>query len=355
MEEKDNIEKEKATASPEISKPTNSEKPELSNQNIYEHYQKENTQLSQDSEKEGQNKNQQKSALEIEQNLSNNINNSNEKTKRHRRRKDEINERNFKCPDCEKCYSSGPALTNHRKTKHGYGNNGEKKNRGRPKRDDQNENAQISPLNKFNNFFLDENRRPPSSGESTEDKTISLDTVKSFSEKIFNQCKDEIFQDLTEINQYPFYKLIIDNWDKKDPFPNKECYSDPKLSDISSKIQTYSLDELFFLYLNEFAIKTNKEYFWFMLKFVILFRECINSLRNNLVKKEHQSENKKFYSEIYNAETVPDICNDFFVDFMEPKNFFGLHKEELIELIQHFCYWLYLNQYTQSHLALLDN
>ena len=290
MEEKDKIEKEKATASPEISKPTNSEKPELSNQNIYEHYQKENTQISQDSEKDGQNKNQQKSALEIEQNLSNNnINNSNEKTKRHRRRKDEINERNFKCPDCEKCYSSGPALTNHRKTKHGYGNNGEKKNRGRPKRDDQNESAQMSPLNKFNNFFLDENRRPTSSGESTEDKNISLDTVKAFSEKIFNQCKDEIFQDLTEINQYPFYKLIIDNWDKKDPFPNKECYSDPKLSDISSKIQTYSLDELFFLYLNEFANKTNKDYFWFMLKFIILFRECINSLRNNLVKKEHQS------------------------------------------------------------------
>ena len=92
-----------------------------------------------------------------------------------------------------------------------------------------------------------------------------------------------------------------------------------------------------------------------MLKFTILFRECINTLRNNLVKQEHQSENKKFYSEIYNAETVPDICNDFFVDFMEPKNFYGLHKEELIELIQHFCYWLYSNEYTQSHLTLLDN
>ena len=357
MEEKDKIEKEKANAPPDISKPTNSEKPELSNQNIYEHYQKESTQINLGPEKGGQNKNQQKSSQENEQSISNNnnINNSNEKTKRHRRRKDEINERNFKCPDCEKCYSSGPALTNHRKTKHGYGNNGEKKNRGRPKRDEQNENAQISPISKFNNFFLDENRRPTSSGQSTEDKIITLDIVKAFSEKIFNQCKDEIFQDLAEINQYSFYKLIIDNWDKENPFPSKECYSDPKLSDKPTKIQTYSLDELFFLYLKEFANKTNKDYFWFMLKFTILFRECINTLRNNLVKQEHQSENKKFYSEIYNAETVPDICNDFFVDFMEPKNFYGLHKEELIELIQHFCYWLYSNEYTQSHLTLLDN
>lgn len=346
-------EKEKATTSPEIPKPTHPEKQELDNQNIYEHYQKENTQISQESEKECQNKNSQ----ENEQNASinNNNNNSNEKTKRHRRRKDEINERNFKCPDCEKRYSSGPALTNHRKMKHAYGNNGEKKNRGRPKRDDQNESVQINPLNKFKNFFLDEIRKPLSSEQSSDDKAISIDKVKEISEKIFNQCKDEIFENPAEINQYSFYKLLTDNWDKEEPFPNKECYSDPNISETPCKIITYSLDELFFLYLKEFASKTNKDYFWFMLKFVILFRERINTLRNNLVKKEHQSENKKVYSEIYNAETVPDICNDFFVEYMEPKNFFGMHKDELIELIQHFCYWLYLNQYTQSHLTLLDN
>ena len=48
-----------------------------------------------------------------------------EKVKRHRRGKNEINDRNYRCPDCDKCYLSGPALTTHRKTKHGYGINGE--------------------------------------------------------------------------------------------------------------------------------------------------------------------------------------------------------------------------------------
>jgi len=43
----------------------------------------------------------------------------NEKAKRHRRTKDEITERQYQCPDCDKCYLSGPALTTHRKTKHG--------------------------------------------------------------------------------------------------------------------------------------------------------------------------------------------------------------------------------------------
>ena len=48
-----------------------------------------------------------------------------EKSKRHRRTKDEITERQFQCPDCDKCYLSGPALTTHRKTKHGYELNNE--------------------------------------------------------------------------------------------------------------------------------------------------------------------------------------------------------------------------------------
>ena len=91
-----------------------------------------------------------------------------------------------------------------------------------------------------------------------------------------------------------------------------------------------------------------------MIKFVVLFRECINTLRQKYVRKEEQSLNKTLYTQIYNAETVPEICNDFFVEFMDPFNYFELNKDELIELIQHFCYWLFSHQYTQLHLTLLD-
>ena len=97
------------------------------------------------------------------------------------------------------------------------------------------------------------------------------------------------------------------------------------------------------------------EFFWFMIKFIVLFRECINKLRANLVKKEEQTETNKLYSQIYNSEYVPEICNDFVLDFMEPFDYFGLNKDELIEIIQHFCYWLYSKQYTQLHLSLINN
>ena len=39
---------------------------------------------------------------------------------------------------------------------------------------------------------------------------------------------------------------------------------------------------------------------------------------------------------------------------MEPYDYFGLNKEELIELIQHFCYWLNAKQYTQLQLGLIN-
>lgn len=355
MEEKDESKKEETSPAPIINQPNQKETDDLKNKNIYDQYQSENTQLNKETEKNTENQNKQEDSQQNNQNTSNThiINIGGEK-KRHRRGKNEINERNFRCPDCGKCYLSGPALTTHRKTKHNYGNSGEKRTRGRPKRDGL-ENQQNNQQSKFNNFFNDEKRKPTSLDQSANDKIITNDIIKEYLEKIFKQCKNEIFKDFESVEKYSFYKLILDNWDVENPFPSPECLSELSIGEMQGKIKSYTLDELFFLYLKEYSKKTNKEYFWFMIKFSVLFRECINSLRENIVKKEDQSENKKFYTEIYNAETVPEMCNDFFVDFMERFNFFGLNKEELIELIQHFCYWLYSNHYTQSHLTLLDN
>ena len=121
------------------------------------------------------------------------------------------------------------------------------------------------------------------------------------------------------------------------------------------KLESYNLDQLFFLYYKEFAKLANDDYLWFITKFIVLFRECINAKWKNLIKAENISENRTLYSQIYNAETVPEICNDFFLEFLQPYNNFGLDESELIKLIQHFCYWLYKNDYTKSQLTLLDD
>jgi hypothetical protein len=303
------------------------------NMNLYSNYQ-------------GETLNNQSSELLPSQSQLNNM----EKIKRHRRGKNEISDRNYSCPDCDKCYLSGPALTTHRKTKHGYGNNGEKRSRGRPRKDCLNECVVNNPQNKFLYFFNEEHRK------SLDDKVIDVDIIKNDLRIIFKQLQKELFNEIDDVEKYPFYQLIVDNWEKEEPNLVTECFNAiNKLDEPLNKIQSYNLDGIFFFYLKEFYKNASIEYFWFMIKFIVLFRECINKLRANLVKKEEQSETNKLYSQIYNSEYVPEICNDFVLDFMEPFDYFGLNKDELIEIIMHFCYWLYSKQYTQLHLSLINN
>jgi len=281
-----------------------------------------------------------------------------EKSKRHRRTKDEITERQFQCPDCDKCYLSGPALTTHRKTKHGYELNNDKKIRGRPRKDNPQENPTIVSQNKYNSFFKNETRKPQSLDQTINDNLITLEVIQKYLTDAFRHCcteHPEISEKYGNIEQYPLYKLVIDNWSKEVPEIEQESYLDDSRNknknDPLKKIKQPNVDSLFYLYLKEFSNKTNKEYFWFMVKFVVLFREGINILKKDMVTEEVVNGDKTEFTQIFNAEEIPEVCNDFFLDFMEPKRFFGLNKEELIELIQHFCFWLYTNMYCPSHLT----
>ncbi len=84
----------------------------------------------------------------------------------------------------------------------------------------------------------------------------------------------------------------------------------------------------------------------FLVKFVSLFRECIN----NIKKREDGAEASQYES----ADGVPDLCNEFITEFMETNDNFSLETTELIEIIQHFCNWLYDSKYTTSRLTLLS-
>ena len=123
-----------------------------------------------------------------------------EKAKRHRRGKSEINERNYHCPDCDKCYLSGPALTTHRKTKHGYGINGEKRARGRPRKECINENnIGPNPQNKFLFFFGEEHRKI-----INEQEMVNLETIKQNIKTILNSVKNPFLMRLKMLKNMIF-------------------------------------------------------------------------------------------------------------------------------------------------------
>lgn len=279
-------------------------------------------------------------------------NNNNEKGKSHRRGKNETSgERNFKCPDCDKCYLSGPALVIHRKNKHGYNTENEKKSRGRPKKEEQQEATYQNAQVKFNEFLHFDTRKK----KEDNNETINLEVMKENMNNIFRQCNN-LFNNINGIDNYPFYKLIINNWDKTQyDFPS-ECFSENVRNENSNnlnKTNSPPLEQIFFLYLKELSTKTNKEYFWFVNKFIVLLREFINSFKKEQVREELKTENEKEYSQLFSADGIPESCNDFFLEFMQPNQYYGLNENELIELAQHFCFWLYYNKYTHSYLTLL--
>jgi len=154
------------------------------------------------------------------------------------------------------------------------------------------------------------------------------DMFANFKEKLFVnvECKLEhnFFKTLIKRNQMN-YDVLAEAVDPE----NKKC-----------------ADEIFADYVVGFFRETNRNYFVFLLKFVILFRECINSL------KTRHGENE--YSQVHGADSAPDLCNEFITDFMENNDNFNIDANEVIEIIQHFCFWLYDNRHTTSRLTLLS-
>ena len=285
----------------------------------------------------------------------NNSSANNEKSKRHRRGKQEANgERTHKCPDCDKCYLSGPALIIHRKTKHGYSTDGERKQRGRPKVSDQQEVSYRKAKAHYDVFLNNENRKKRSQYE-----IIDIDVVKENFRTIFRELKFETFKDLNNVNDYPLYQLVTNLWTVEDPALAKECFSEatPITKEGNKAKKNCSnppMEQVFYLYLKDIAQYTNKNYFEFVQKFIVLYREYINNFKKMVIKEEYKNEKDNTFSQLFSAEGIPESCNDFFLEFLQPKAYFGNKSDEFIELAQHFCFWLYSQKYTQSYLTLMD-
>jgi hypothetical protein len=254
-----------------------------------------------------------------------------DKHKRHRRSKNEQEGRSFACTYCSKSYLSNPALNSHLHTKHAdilAENNIQKRKRGRPRK------YNVEPTDglekeKFDNYFINVQFRSKQ-GE-----------VPINRHQIANEVLASLFTNEKYSNKNIYYKEIssIDDNCILSYQSNKNINSD--VSSCNSVMCKY-LDFVYEL--------TNKNYYKFVVMFVVLFRESINVS----FKKKKDSENKE-YCEVKNAENVPEQCNEFFSEFLEGNNFFDFdenYKNELIEIIQHFCHWLFINNYTKSKLSL---
>lgn len=265
-----------------------------------------------------------------------------ERRKNRRRSKNDNDGRTYKCDICGKAYLSYPALYTHVKTKHDLQGNKANKGRGRPKK----ENGNISNTSRllYNPLSFDYFKHPDRCGE----------TYESSLNMIFQMVFNEVFTNIrgkneettkrisnyVSIGDYPLFSKIHD------------CYNSIFNIDENSKC-----DEIFAYYLFKVGKCTNEDFFQVVLKFVLLYRECLNYCYKDTVSNKYSlTPNHPEYSEVFTAEDAPDISNEFILDFLQTEAIIlEFSKEDSIDLTQNLCQWLYDNNYTCSKLSLINN
>lgn len=292
----------------------------------------------------------------------NNFDESNDDTKaRNRRRSKNDNDgRSHKCNVCGKAYLSYPALYTHVKTKHDSQEKNGNKGRGRPKKES-GEGDSLKQI--YSPATFDYFKNPEKNGETDNIKDICKTVFDDFytmsltmlcKEKYKNTLDNFQFEDFEKERAtnnssitLDFFKIIenyrnVDNYTfYKNLFDYFEC---PQLVEDSA-----ACDNVFYFYLYKVSKLVNERYFIVVLKFVTLFREFVN-----LIYKKKVPENI-LYTEKHNPEDVPDISNEFMIDFLGTEDLlFGYSREEGIELTQNLCMWLYDNNYTCSKVSLIN-
>ena len=233
---------------------------------------------------------------------------------------------------CGKIYSSYQALTNHKNIKHPHLiDRFPLRVRGRPRKYPPKPKENEFETNKYAEFF-DKPGRNFKDGDMVNIDLVVKDVYKNLYESKY--CKKFLIRIRKPEENYILNNLLSKvpgSWKKKE---EKTC------------------DEIFYEYLIDFKAQTNQKFFTLMLKFVLLYRECFNLIKY----RENNYQNRKYMSNILLPEELPDICNEFYNEFLDENDFFGIRNEEerneLVEIIQHFCVWLYKSEYTKSQLSL---
>ena len=278
---------------------------------------------------------------------SNNPEKKQKQIKRHRRGKSISDTRDFKCPECQRTYLSASALKNHRRMKHNFGIENEKKGRGRPKKEFFEE-EYVKQMKKEYDKFLEEKKKKS-------EVKINFELIKGVFEQMFNMYKKDLFGSIDNIEKNTFFSLFKDNWEKESPNLEKQSYSSMiNCTPAVAIVNKPPIDCIFFQYLKYVSNIIREDYVVFTLKFLIIFRQYINIEKKSSINNEYITENKKEYTQLYDSSVIPDFFNDFLVDFMENRNYFLLDKDELVKLIEYFCFWLFLEGYTDSHLTKVD-
>jgi hypothetical protein len=110
---------------------------------------------------------------------------------------------------------------------------------------------------------------------------------------------------------------------------------------------------IFSEYLNEMTYKINKKFFNPILIFLRLYKDYMNLYGWDIIAKYKMvtmEERASLFTEVHNAEHVPEGSNDFLRNFLT-KEYPTYDKELATDLTLHLCQWLKLKNYTHTTIA----
>ena len=187
---------------------------------------------------------------------------------------------------------------------------------------------------KYSNFFS-QPKRKAEEGKNLDNDMPNL-VQKVFDDLYKGNFKDKLFSSPKSVEEEPILNSLLKKAELEDKNPKSEK----------------TCNEVFYEYLKTFKDMVNDKYFILITKFVLLFRECFDLNKN----KDKTVEERVNLVGTLTPEGLPDLCNEFYGEFLINNEFFGIDdkddREEIIELIQHFCIWLFKNEYTKSKLSL---
>ena len=204
----------------------------------------------------------------------------------------------------------------------------------------------------YNPSTMDYFKHPDRQGETTDIQ----DVCKTVYDNIYNsndRKESKRLKHYSNFESHPFLKILIEHFNSPKTIEGEQTKCNLVFADYLCKIAKIARRHILLKFVT----------------YVTLFRECLNlSYNNKNTKDDSNKENSVVkdisetindqldYSELNNAEDAPDVSNEFVTDFLESDpNFFDLDKEEIIEITQNFCSWLYDNNYTCSKLSLINN
>jgi hypothetical protein len=79
-------------------------------------------------------------------------------------------------------------------------------------------------------------------------------------------------------------------------------------------------------------------------------------LKDKLDYFQHLCTNQQTtFCQLNNCEFAPEVCNEFVTVYLEDpgRNKGKVQKQEIIDLTQHLCHWLFTNKLTCSRLSMI--